>query len=91
MPAATPWRPRDRTRVTNKGIYFLDFSAVPAAAPKPLKFFSFESQKASQVGTIEKIRITGNASFSVSRGGRSVIWSQLDRSESNIMLIDKFR
>lgn len=77
--------------VTDRGIYFLDFSAVPAAAPKPLKLFSFESQKASQVGTIEKIGISSNASFSVSRDGRSVIWSQIDRRESNIMLIDKFR
>jgi Tol biopolymer transport system component len=78
--------------VTDQGIYFLDFSAVPAAAPKPLlKFFSFETQKVSQHGTIEKIRISSDASFSVSRDGRSVIWRQLDRSESNIMLIDKFR
>ena len=78
--------------VTDQGIYFLDFGAVPAAAPKPLlKFFSFETQKVSQHGTIEKIRISSDASFSVSRDGRSVIWSQLDRSESNIMLIDKFR
>jgi Tol biopolymer transport system component len=77
--------------VTDKGIYFLDFSAVPTAEPKPLKLFSFETGRVSQVGTIEKIMPTSNASFSVSRDGRWVIWRQVDRSESNIMLINNFR
>lgn len=77
--------------VTDKGIYFLDFDVAPASAAKPLKFFNFETRKITQVGVIEKIQLTGEASFSVSRDGHWAIWRQVDRSESNIMLIDNFQ
>jgi len=77
--------------VADKGIYFLDFDAALASAAKPLRFFSFETRKITQVGVIEKIQLTLDASFSVTRNGRWVIWRQLDRSESSIMLIDNFR
>ncbi len=77
--------------VADQGIYFLDFSAVSAAAPKPLKFPSFDTRKITQICTIEKMQFSGDASFSVSEDGRWAIWLQVDRDESNIMLIDNFR
>jgi len=77
--------------MTDNGIYYVDFSAVPEGAPKPLKFFSFEKREVAQVATIEKVQFTDEAGFSASRDGRWVSWRQLDRSESNIMLIDNFR
>ncbi len=78
--------------VTEHGIYFLDFDAVPAAQATPLKFYGFETHTIIQVGVISKIQLTGGAnSFSISPDGRWVIWRQLDRSESNIMLIENFR
>jgi eukaryotic-like serine/threonine-protein kinase len=75
----------------DKGIYFIDFSSVPADAPKPIKFYSFESKKISQEGTIEKINFQANVSFTVSPDGRWAAWRQLDRTDSSIMLIDNFR
>jgi Tol biopolymer transport system component len=77
--------------VADKGIYFIDFSGIAADSPKPLKLFSFETRKVTQIGTIEKIKFSAAACFSVSRDGRWASWHQLDRIESNIMLIDHFR
>ncbi len=77
--------------VTDRGIYFVDFSTVPTAAPKPVKFFSFEIRKIEQICTIDRINLSSNVSFSVSRDGRWVLWCHVDRNESNLMLIDNFR
>ncbi len=78
--------------VTEKGIYFLDTIATPApGAPSPLKFFSFETRKVSPIGNVGIKEVRSSANLSVSRDGRWVIWMQVDRSESNVMLIDNFR
>jgi Tol biopolymer transport system component len=77
--------------MADRGIYFIDFSAAPEAAPKPLKFFSFDTLKVERVCEIEKMRRSNEATFSVSRDGQWALWRQIDRNESNIMLIDNFR
>jgi eukaryotic-like serine/threonine-protein kinase len=79
--------------VANKGIYFVDYSAAPAAAPRPLMFFSFETRQVSKVAAIEKIAIRPDAAFSVSRDGRSIIWVYIDpdRLRNTLWLIDNFR
>ncbi len=77
--------------VADKGIWHLDFEARSGNSPVPLKFFSFETHQVSQLGFIEKIGLTNDASFSVTRDSRHAIWRQTDRNESDLMLIDNFR
>ncbi len=76
--------------VADRGIYFVDFIGVGPKEPVPVRFFDFQIQKLSQIGTIEKL-ILGICGFSVTRDGSWMIWTQRDRSESNLMLIDNFR
>ena len=82
---------RGHWSLTGSGIFFVDLDAVLATVPKPLNFYSFETRKVTQLGAIEKIQRTGDASFSVSHDGRWIAWRQTDRFESNLMLIDNFR
>jgi eukaryotic-like serine/threonine-protein kinase len=77
--------------VADKGIWYLDFAARSENGPAPLKFLRFDTRRVSQLGSIEKIWFVNNVSFSVSRDSRQVIWSQDDRNESDLMLIDNFR
>ena len=77
--------------IADQGIYFVDFAGVQHNEPVPLKFFSFQTQQVSQIGTLEKIRSTADCSFSVTRDGRWIAWKGTDRYESHLMLIDNFR
>ena len=79
--------------VADRGIYYVDFSALPATTPRPLVFFSFEAQQVSQVAAIEKIARNINAAFSVSRDGRWVLWEYADPdlARTTLWLIDNFR
>lgn len=77
--------------IADRGIYFVDYSGFRPNDPVPVRFFDFEKQQLSKVGAIEKIRPKARCDFSVTRDGRWMIWTQTDRSESNLMLIDNFR
>jgi eukaryotic-like serine/threonine-protein kinase len=77
--------------VADRGIYFVDFTGVRRKEPVPVRYFDFQTQELSQIGTIEKIIMMGICGFSVTRDGGRMIWTQIDRSESNLMLIDNFR
>ncbi|MGH9853716.1 MAG: DPP IV N-terminal domain-containing protein [Blastocatellia bacterium] len=74
--------------VTEQGIYF-----TTAETPDhPLiEFFNFATGKVTTITTLEK-RIDGNVpGLSVSPDGRTLIWSQLDQTSSDIMLMENFR
>jgi Tol biopolymer transport system component/DNA-binding winged helix-turn-helix (wHTH) protein len=74
--------------VTEEGIYF-----TTAETPdRPLiEFFNFATGKVTTITTMEK-RIDGNVpGLSVSPDGRTLIWSQLDQTSSDIMLMENFR
>ena len=71
--------------VLDQGIYFVNFQASPH---QTIEFFSFATSRTTQIGVIEKSFSNG---FSVSPDGRWILWSQIDRSESDIMLMENFR
>ena len=71
--------------VTEQGIYF----ATAENPSRPLiEFFSFATGKVTQIATLEKPFSLG---ISVSPDGRWLIYTQLDQSGSDIMLMENFR
>lgn len=68
--------------VVQGGIYF-----VPADAPRSLRYFDFATRKISDVFQLESNFAQG---LSVSGDGRSVVYSQVDDENSDIMLVDHF-
>jgi Tol biopolymer transport system component len=76
--------------VTSTGIYYFDF-AVPPASPKLVKFYSFETGKVSQVGTVESTVSADFSGLSVSPDGRWLLYSHISTTSSDLMLVDGFR
>ena len=82
--------------LVSTGIYFLDFkrinvsllNVVPTAI---IKFFGFASRSVSRVGVIHNLRTTPYAGITVSPDLRWLLYTQLDRPTSNIMLVEHFR
>jgi Tol biopolymer transport system component/predicted Ser/Thr protein kinase len=74
--------------VVNEGIYFIDPETKPHAT---IKFFSFASHRVRQITAIEKKPRPKGPSLAVSPDGRWILYSQLDQSGSDIMLVENFR
>ncbi len=74
--------------VVEQGIYF-----ITAETPDhPLiEFFSFVTGRVTQVATLERPIPRGITGISASSDGRWLIYSQLDQSGSDIMLMENFR
>jgi len=91
--------------VAEKGIYFVEFDDRHAAShfmfyafvvgaselSQPIMFYDFKTKKVSQIGAIDKSVIRTTPSFSVTWDGRYIAWSQVDRAESDLMMIENFR
>ena len=91
--------------VAEKGIYFVEFddryatsqfiqSALvvgTTGSSLPIMFYDFQSGNTSQIGAIEKGVIREAPSFSVTWDGRTVAWAQIDRGESDLMMVENFR
>ncbi len=77
--------------VARNGIYFIDFD-VPSDAARPVRFFNFESRQLRQVGTVENTVAWSNTpGFAISPDGRWLLYSSLERSDADLMLLDNFR
>lgn len=80
--------PQGRTgnwAIGEQGIYVIN----PTSKPRPtLELFRFASEQISLLATLEKWTF---ADFAVSPDGRKISWSQIDRNESDLILIDNFR
>ena len=75
--------------LAEKGVFFVGISNDDK--PAPLEFFSFVKHKAFQFATTGKPATTTGADFAVTPDGRSIAWVQLDRLESDLMLVNNFR
>ena len=71
--------------VVAKGIYF-----VPADAPHSIRFFDFASKRISPVADVDKDLRSWIGGLSASPDGRWIIYSQVDESTSDIMLVEHF-
>jgi serine/threonine protein kinase len=78
--------------VADKGIYFIDFGESSVLnAPAPVRFFDFETRQVRQVATIAKNVVRNTPGLFVSRDGRQILWAQIDRADSDLMLVENFR
>lgn len=77
--------PVNNWALSEQGIYFVNQKTQPR--PK-LGFFQFATEQISQITTFQKWTFTD---FTVSADGRRLLWSQVDRNESDLILIDNFR
>jgi Tol biopolymer transport system component len=77
--------------VVPRGIYFVDFD-VPDEARRPVRFYGLSSRQVTQVGTVESTVAWTNApGFAISPDGRWLLYSSLESSDADLMLVDDFR
>jgi Tol biopolymer transport system component/DNA-binding winged helix-turn-helix (wHTH) protein len=69
--------------LSRAGIYF-----VPADAPRSVRYFDFATRRIRPIFEADK-EVGGG--LSISPDGRSIIYSQIDDLNSDIMLVDHFR
>jgi len=77
--------------LSRAGIYFVDFD-VPRDASRPVKFFSFQSQHTEDIGAIENsVSWTNTPGFAISPDGRWLLYTSLESTDADLMLIENFR
>jgi Tol biopolymer transport system component/predicted Ser/Thr protein kinase len=70
--------------LARKGIYFYD------AGTKAIEFYSFATRKVARVVTPERGPALAFPGLGVSPDGRWILYTQVDNSSSNIMLVENF-
>ena len=77
--------------VARRGIYFIDFD-VPSDARRPVRFFNFQSRRATQVGTVENtVSWSNTPGFAISPDSRWLLYTSLESTDADLMLVDNFR
>jgi hypothetical protein len=71
--------------VVDEGVYFV--SATEPSSPA-IEFFDFATSQVWSIATLEKPSVFGLA---VSPDGRGILYTQIDRRDSDIMLVENFR
>jgi Tol biopolymer transport system component/DNA-binding winged helix-turn-helix (wHTH) protein len=74
-------------RVTEQGIYF----ATATSAGAMLEFYSFANKQISEVVRLSRGAERYLPGLAVSPDGRSLLYCQMDRSGSDIMMVENFR
>jgi Tol biopolymer transport system component len=77
--------------LAENGIYYLDIAARSPEGATPLMWLSSATHKLVQVGAVRKPIVAFTPGLSVTSDGRRIAWAQIDREESELMLIDNFR
>jgi len=70
------------------GIYFVNTKARPLPT---IEFFNFATGRTTQIAAIEKDLELVIPSLAISPDGRKILYVQVDRRESDIMLMENFR
>ncbi len=70
-----------------RGIYYFDFLADPRS-PKLAMFYSFETGRSNQIGTVEPTVLQGTPGISVSPNGRWLLYTDVVTRNSDLMLVD---
>lgn len=76
--------------VTQDGLCFL---SLDAPSGPTIEFFSFAKHRRRRIKTFPKeVRLgTGSPHFAVSPDGHWILYTQMDKAESDIMLVENFR
>jgi hypothetical protein len=57
-----------------------------------VRFFNFRSRQVTQVGTVENtVSWTNTPGFAISPDSRWLLYSNLERRDADLMLLDNFR
>jgi Tol biopolymer transport system component/DNA-binding winged helix-turn-helix (wHTH) protein len=83
MPEPPPW---GYWIVVEKGIYFLVRGKPPA-----IKFLDFATGKVIEISTMERPPLTSDGGLAASPDGQWLLYTQLDNSGSDIMIVNDFR
>jgi eukaryotic-like serine/threonine-protein kinase len=74
--------------LTDQGICFIDLDAKPHLT---INVYNFDTQRVTRIGTVDKELVAGDGALSVSPDAQWVLYPQVDRLESHIMLVENFR
>jgi Tol biopolymer transport system component len=74
--------------LTDQGICFIDLAAKPHAT---INDYNFDTQRVTRIGALDKDPVDVSGALSVSPDGQWVLYPQIDRLESHIMLVENFR
>ena len=76
--------------ITNQGVYLL---SVEGKSGPAIELFSFANRRVQQIAALPReARIDwGRTAFAVSPDARWFLYTAIDHSESNIMLVENFR
>jgi Tol biopolymer transport system component len=75
--------------VSEDGIYFADEPAAPAN--RGIYFWAFASRKIRQVSKIEKMLAVTDSGIALSPDRRHLLYTQVDQSGSDILMLDRYR
>ena len=76
------WQPE------NDGLYFIGRMGTSSAAEYHLQFFDFATRKVTSLRQLEKLPSSG---MSISSDRRYIFFGQLERDDSDVMLVENFR
>jgi Tol biopolymer transport system component/predicted Ser/Thr protein kinase len=85
QPAAGYW---GYWAVVDEGIYFLNSESKQHPV---IEFFRFATRRVRQIAVMEKEAAKWNPGFAISPDGRWILYTQVDQSDSNIMLVENFQ
>ncbi len=75
--------------LTDEGICFIDLAAKPHPT---INVYNFDTQRVTRIGALDKEPVTwGGGALSVSPDGQWVLYPQVDRVESHLILVENFR
>jgi Tol biopolymer transport system component len=74
---------------TNDGVYFLDWQRQTRKLG--LSFYQVKEKKRRVVFEMDRVDMDRGASFDISADGKYVVYTKVDQSETNLVLMDGFR
>ena len=74
--------------VSKRGIYYIDFD-VANDGPPSVKLFNFQTRRVIEIGRVEKtVTWKTTPGFSISSDSRWLLYSNLESTEADLMLVD---